>query len=188
MKYLIGLILTIAVIIFIIIKLLTGGGGGGAPSSPPDLTSYADTDTTMRFTIQNPVQNSDTHREIQITVGKDDANLTVYRGYGGDVVRSKSYPMNSTAYSDFLHALKISGGYMNGDTDPKHRDERGYCATGDRFIYEIVDGNGNVIQHYWTTSCGGPHTYQGDDKVTQQLFELQIPDYEDLTNDVDLSS
>lgn len=184
MKFLIGLVVAIAVIIFIIIKLLSGGGGQ-APQPKPQLESYAGTDTTMRMTIENPTQSPQTHREIQITVGNDDASLVVYKGYQQDVVRSKSYPMDTAAYRDFLRGLRLTGHYTDGNDNPDLRDEHGYCATGDRYVYEIIDGDGNAIQHYWSTSCG-IKTFKGNINAVQELFQKQIPAYDDLTDDVDL--
>jgi hypothetical protein len=55
MRYLIGVILAIVVIIFVIIKLLSGGGSDTTKQAP-DLISYANTDTSVRYTIDNPVQ------------------------------------------------------------------------------------------------------------------------------------
>lgn len=183
MRYLIGLLVAIAVIIFIIIRLLTGGGSP-APKAT-DLVGLADTDSVVRMTLSNPVQAASTHREIQITVGRDATDFVLYKGYNGDVVRSKTYDMNQASYSDFLHALEISGHFTKGNDDPAFADEHGYCATGDRYVYEIIDGDGTVKQHYWSTGCG-PKTFRGDADTVQKLFQLQVPDYFDLTGDVEL--
>jgi len=172
------------VIIFIIIRLLTGGSPAPGTQNS-DLVSLADTDAVVRMTVSNPVQAAETHREIQITVGQNSTDFVLYRGYEGDVVRSKTYEMNQASYSDFLHALQISGDYTNGNDDPALVDEHGYCAIGDRYTYEIIDGDGNVDQHYWSTDCG-PKTFRGDADTVQKLFQLQVPDYFDLTADVEL--
>jgi hypothetical protein len=185
MRYLIGLLITIAVIIFVIIRLLAGGGNPAPGVPTKDLVSLADTDSVVRLTISNPVQAAKTHRDIQITVGRDATDFVLLRGYSGDVVRSKTYEMNQTSYSDFLHALEVSGSYTKGNDDPALADEHGYCATGDRYVYEIIDGDGKVDQHYWSTDCG-QKTFRGDAETVQKLFQLQVPDYFDLTRDVEL--
>jgi type II secretory pathway pseudopilin PulG len=183
LKYLIGLIVAIVVIIFIIIKLLTGGSG--SPQQAINLASYANTGTIMRFTSVNATQASQNHQTVQIDVGENTATLTVFRGYEGNVVRSKSYPMNEAAYRDFLRGLQLSGDYTDGDSNPAFQDQSGYCATGTHYIYEIIDGSGNVIQHFWSTNCG-VKTFKGNEGVVQQLFNSQIPDLGDLTSDVNL--
>lgn len=185
MKYLIGLLVAIVVIIFIIIKLLTGGSNGPATVTPADLLSYAATSTEMRYTIENPVQAASTHREIEITVGRDETVFTLYRGYDQQVMTSKRYSTGQATYATFLRALDRTGRYTAGDTNPKLRDGRGYCALGDQYTYEIVDGAGNVKQQFWSTTCGDK-TFHGDVNAVNRLFQAQVPDYDDLTGDVEL--
>jgi hypothetical protein len=184
MRYLIGLVIFIFLVIFVIIKLL-GGGGSEKKDLPPSLSTYANSSTTMRYTIDNPTQASETHRDVIIEVGSDVSTITVTKGYEGEVIRTASYPMNPNAYADFLLALERTGSYTVGNTDEKFKDERGYCATGNRYSYDIVDGNGSAIQHFWSTSCK-QKTFRGDVKAVGRLFKAQIPDYDDLTKDVDL--
>jgi hypothetical protein len=170
-------------LIFLIIKLLTGGSGQ-KELVPPNLISFANTDTTVRYIIDNPTQNDATHRDIIITVGRGDATLTVTGGYNGNVISSRSYPNNPNAYAAFLAGLDKSGEYTNGNSNPKFQDERGYCATGDRFSYDIVDDGGNRIQHFWSTSCS-EKTFKGKSDIVNRLFRGQIPDFDELTRDVD---
>ncbi len=180
MRYLIGLLVAIVVIIFIIIKLLSGGGSAVQPTP---LEDYALTDTTMRMELINATQASQNHYEAEIVVGRSDATLTLYKGYQGDIVRTRTYPMNTLAYRDFLRSLDLSVNYTNGNDTKAYEDESGYCALGSKAVYEIVDGSGSVIQHYWSSSCGDK-TYRGDVSRTQDLFKKQIPDFYDLTKDV----
>jgi hypothetical protein len=182
MKYLIGLLLAIFVIIFVIIKLLSGGSDT-PKNAPRQLSSYANTDTTVRYVIDNPVQSNDGHRDIIVTVGRDQATLTITKGYQGEVISSKSYNNNEESYRNFLMALDRTAGYTLGDNSNLLKDERGYCGVGERFSYDIVDGSGSEIQHLWSTSCK-QKTYKGNVGVTSQLFELQIPDYDNLVSDV----
>lgn len=184
MRYLIGLLVIIAVMIFIIIRLLAGGG-----SEPQhlqnDLAAYATTSTVVRMTIDNPIQAPETHREVQITVGRDTADFTLFRGYERDVMEHKTYPMSVTAFRAFLQALKFSGKYTEGNDDPSLKDETGYCALGNRYVFEIIDENGKVLQHYWDTTCG-VKTFRGDADTVEELFTTQIPDYDTLIGDVEL--
>ena len=183
-RYIVGLLVIIVVIIFIIIRLLSGGG---APTPKQTvLEDYANSDTTMRFVIESPTQSAKAHREIEIVVGKDNAALTVYKGYDGEEVRSKSYPMSVAAYADFLRGLRLSGHYTSGNSADSMKDERGYCALGDTYVYEIVDPSGNATQHFWSTDCG-TKTFQGNAEIVQQMFKNEIPDYDTLTEDVNLN-
>jgi hypothetical protein len=182
MKYLIGLVIAIFVILFIIIRLLTGGSRDAVPAPTP-LSDYATTDTIVRYTVDNPVQAGQTHNDIIVSIGKNNANMTITRGYEGEVVSSKDYPMSTTSYKAFLMSLDRTGLYTKGVKDDALRDETGICATGERFIYEIVGSNEEKIQHLWSTSCGSK-TFQGNIDAVQSLFQSQIPDYDALTQDI----
>ena len=185
MRYLIGLILSIAVIVFIIIKLLGGGGGSTVSVTPKSLASYATSDVTVRYTIDNPVQAAQTHNDVSIDVGNAQAVMTVTRGYDGEVVRTKSYPMSVTAYETFLLSLDRTGNFTSGNTDPALLDERGFCANGNRYLYEIIGSDGAAIQHFWSTSCG-VKTFRGDSKEVERLFVNQIPDYASMLEGISI--
>lgn len=182
MRYLIGLVIFILLIIFLIIKLLSGGGS--KPNLPPSLATYANTSTTVRYIIDNPVQAPQNHKDIVIEVGSSSTDIKITQGYDGEVVKEQSFPMTDAAYTAFLLALQHSAGYTLGDNDPKLKDERGYCATGNRYSYDIVSGDGDRLQHYWSTSCK-EKTFKGLPDVVRNLFEAQIPNFDDYTSDVD---
>ena len=184
MRYLIGLLVFIFIIIFVIVKLLTGGSSE-KPALPPSLASYASTQTTVRYTIDNPVQAGQNHRDVVIEVGNTSAIITITKGYQGEVLKTKNYPMSEDAYADFLLALDRTGNFTVGNSDKSVQDQRGYCANGDRFSYDIVKADGSLIQHYWSTSCA-EKTFRGKPDVVQQLFTAQIPDYDSLTEDIAL--
>lgn len=184
MKFLIGVVVTIVLLIIIIIKLLTGGSGSKAPA-PLNLPSYANTATTVRYTIDNPVSAPQTHNDIVIEVGSSSTDIKITKGYDGEVVKEQSFPMTESAYSTFLLALQKSAGYNLGNADKKFRDERGACATGSRYIYEVVSGDGDILQHFWSTTCK-EKTFRGIPDVAQQLFEAQVPNFNDFTENVSL--
>jgi hypothetical protein len=181
MRYLIGLVIFILLIIFLIIKLLTGGGS--KPNLPPSLSSYANTATTVRYIIDNPVQAPQNHNDIVIEVGSSSADIKITKGYDGEVVKEQSFPMSDSAYATFLLALQHSGGYTLGNNDPALRDERGYCATGNRYSYDIVSGDGDRLQHYWSTSCS-QKTFKGLPEIVRNLFTAKIPNFDDYTADI----
>lgn len=182
MRYLIGLVIFILLIIFLIIKLLSGGNS--KPNLPPSLSSYANTSTTVRYIIDNPVQAPQNHNDIVIEVGSSNADIKITTGYDGEVVKEQSFPMTDAAYAAFLLSLQHSGGYTLGNNDPQLKDERGYCATGNRYSYDIISGDGDRIQHYWSTSCN-QKTFKGLPDVVRQLFERQIPNFDEYTSDID---
>lgn len=188
MRYVIGFIGIIAILILIIVLIVRGAGGGGGGNNASqniDLADYATSTSQVSYTVEGPVSASQTHQSIRISVDQSEATVEVIQGYEGHVTRSKTYPMNSSAYTSFLLSLKHAG-YTLGDSNPDIKDERGYCPTGDRYVYELKD-NDEEVQRYWNTSCDAKQgTFKGQSSLIGELFGLQIPDYDDVTSDVSL--
>jgi hypothetical protein len=185
MRYLIGFLGVIAIIILIIVLFVRGGGGPEKPAI--DLADYTTSTSEVAFINDGPVSATQTHDVVKITVNQSEATINVIKGYEGQVVASRSYPMNANAYAAFLLSLKHAG-YTIGNDDADLKDERGYCPTGDRYVYELND-NGGQVSRYWNTSCGNRYgTFQGQGPLVRQLFQMQIPDYNELTNTLTLQS
>ncbi|SRR5260221_1192282 len=183
-RYIAAFLLAVGLIVLVIILIVRSitSGPSSSPTQVINLNSYDTTDTKVQLIIDGPVSANATHRDIVITVGMDQANIQVTKGYNNEVLRQQSYATGTDAYAAFLHALKVSG-FTSGNSDPALKDERGQCALRDRFIYKVIDGAGNNLQRYWYTSCGNG-TFAGDATTIRRLFVLQIPDYSKLTSDV----
>lgn len=189
-RYIIGFAAVIILLFVIIFMIVKGGGGdskGKVPETQKALTSYSNNDdiTVTAHTI-GPITAPENHNEIEINVTNTQATINIINGYDDNIVNSRSYPLTTEAFSEFLSALDKAG-FTNGNTDEKLKDDSGYCATGQRYIFSIRDG-ANEIQRFWTTSCGGTKTYKGNRSATLSLFQNQIPNYGDLTQDVRFSS
>lgn len=183
MRYFVGLLVTLGLLIVLMI-LLIGGGDKGPAAKPRIVTDYAGTGAQVVMTIDGPVNADSLHQQVRVTV--DSANVTYehIRGYQGDVVKTKLFANNDEAYDVFLHAL-LRAGYDRGNKDSALKDDRGWCATGDRYIFEIVE-DGKTLQRYWDTSCGNTKTYLGNTDLTVTLFQAQVPGYDDLTRNIQL--
>jgi hypothetical protein len=184
MRYIMGFLIAIGIIIlvFVIIFKVIAGGGGGAQHKKIDLTSYATTDAVVKFVEDGPVNYHKAHRQIQITIGRDKNTVQVLSGYQGKIIKSKSYGNTQAAYNVFLHSLQVAE-FQKGDNNPKKKDERGHCATGRRYIYELTSGGQDVFR-YWNTSCGGLGSFEGHTDLVHTLFRKQIPHYDKFVQDV----
>ena len=182
-RYFVGFLLAVGLIVVVVILIIRGltAPHKGGPTAL-DLPSYAETDTRVQLTIDTPVTDPDRHNDVILTVGNTASTLVVTKGYDGNTVRIKTYPMTTSAYDVFLRSLNYNG-FTKGNNDPSIKDERGHCATGDRIIYEVIDGSGNDLQRYWHTTCN-QGTFSGNVDIVQRLFIAQFPDYNSLTNDV----
>jgi hypothetical protein len=135
------------------------------------------------LTIDGPINSDKEHRQVQISVGGSDTEFRIMQGYEGHVLTTKTWQSNDAAFAVFLHALTLDG-YTQGDADPKKSDERGYCQDGDRYIFEFNQGGDHMIR-WWATTCNEGN-YKGSRDKTIDLFQKQVPGYDELIANVAL--
>lgn len=189
MRYLIGFLLFIAALILLLVFVFRGGSKTSTPatSSTINLTSYAQTDSVLKVTIEGPQIATENHRAIRITVGRDIREVEVLKGYNEEVLRSNVYSNDQAAFDEFIRGVNLAG-FIKANKASAQTDERGFCATGMRYIYELDNGSQHITR-LWSDSCGDKQaTFAGTGPLIRQLFEAQIPDYLKLTGDVSLSS
>ena len=188
-------VLGVAVVILIILGfllILTGGHGkkpatntGPAVMALPD---YADTDATTTLTIDGIVNGDEDHRAIRITVGADQRELDIIQGYSGHVLSTKTFYNTPQAYGVFLRSINDEGFLTRLKNSKSPNDERGQCPLGNRYIFEL-DQEGDTLSRLWASDCGATTgTFGGQTSQLQELFQDQIPGYNDLTGDVNLSN
>lgn len=176
MKYFIAFLASIALIIFVIVLIVRGFTGNDKKEAlPTPLLDYANTSVEMQYTVAGPVIADEERTALRVTVGQDQTKIEKLEGYNESISQQKTYANNLAAYSEFLRALDIAG-YTRGVEDPSLKDERGFCPSGERYSFDIIDG-GNVKQHLWTTSCGKSGNFKGKPRPIITLFQNQIPDY-----------
>ena len=183
MRYIIGVLVAIGLVVLLIVLLFSGGGS--KPQNSKSLSSYANSDAVARLTIDGPEVSQQDHHQVQIEVSRDSVTFRKIQGYDGQVLDTRNYDNSLNSYSVFLHALAHAG-FTKGNTDPSMKDERGNCALGERYIFELQQ-DGNDIVRFWSTSCGSPKTYGGNTALTLGLFQKQVPDYNDLVSNFQLS-
>lgn len=179
MRYFLGFLAAIGLIVLVFILVLRGLSGPRQSNVQTLLTDYSKTKTVMRMTIDGSVNADQNHRQVRVTVGRDENVIETISGYQGEVLDTQIYPNNEEAYFVFLRALQFQG-YTKGNPDPARADERGVCPNGKRYIFEIVTGSATV-QRYWTTSCDGGGTFNGATSSIRLLFQKQVPDYSKMT-------
>jgi len=181
MKYFLGFLVSVGLIVGVFILILNGFKSDSPKLKQTALVDYASTSREMQYTMQGPVSADSIHQAIRITVGRDQTTIDIIKGYNDEVVNSQNYANNESSYAEFLRALDLSG-YNRGNPDPNLKDDRGFCATGQRYTMEILDGS-DVKQHFWTTSCGKGN-FKGNANQVKTLFQKQIPDYSIVTQRV----
>ena len=183
MRFLIGIFVTIGLIVLILVLLLRGGDS--TPQTKiSTLADYANSGSSAHYTVDGPVNAEEDHQIIKIDVDADQVVLTVYSGYQGTVVNRDTFPNNKDAYIIFLKSLQTQG-FTQANTDASLKDERGQCPLGQRYIYAFNNGTRESVRS-WTTSCGDG-TYKGKKSSVRQLFQRQVPDYNNQIRDLNLN-
>lgn len=173
----------IVLVIVLIVKAFTGTAS--APTSQTNITSYANTPgASVSVLIDAPTGIDQDHRQVKISVSATQNEIDIIQGYQGTVINSMTYPNNTASFSVFLQTLNLLN-FSKGRVGPSNY--QGYCPTGDRYVYDFNNGTNNVFS-YWSTSCGGQGTFQGNASQVLQQFSLQIPttDFNQLTGSIPL--
>ena len=187
MKYIVGVIAVVIILFAAIFWIVTGNndrepGQRGKPQI--ELTEYADSNAKVTYQINGELVAKEEHRAVRITVTRNQRTFEVLSGYDGDVISSKTYPNTSAAFDTFVHGLDIAG--FTREKKAKYDSESGVCPRGNTMVYTLTQDN-NELSRLWGSSCDksdGP--FGGNRREVSNLFERQIPDYQDLTDDVDL--
>jgi hypothetical protein len=184
------LFIVIVVIGFISVGISFFRGGSDSEIVPRqvDLSNYLDeSNTTAIYTVEGSIKAREEYREIRISISPTSRKLEIIQGYQGRVIESKRFPNDAEAYKEFLLALKTMG-FTNKDFNADLEKPAGICPLGTRNIYEFQE-RGRAIYSAWaTTDCDEKdQSFEGSEKGVEELFEMQIPEYSDLTRDTSLN-
>jgi hypothetical protein len=183
MRYFLVFLITVGLIVLVFVIILKSFSS--APSKPvTPLVDYSNTNTVIEITIDGPVNDNQDHNAVQMIVGQTQSEINIVQGYQNAVVNTQSYPNNSAAYGWFLRSLDLAG-YTEGKSNSNLTDYRGYCSTGDVYVFQVLTGS-TVNEQYWATSCGGPGTFKGNMSLVETLFQAQFPDYGDITSNINI--
>ena len=193
-RYIIGvlfLIVAIVVLVFIFNIFRSIFSNGDEEQSKPNgafnLSEASDQGKSLRYTVRGQINGREEHRLIRITVTPENRKLEILQGYDQEVLSSQEFQNNRSAYDAFAEALNGAGFTARGPiTGGIPQDQA--CPLGRHFIYEVAPGEQNSF-HSWNTTCGKKNgNFRGKDKDIRTLFEIQIPDYDTLIQDVRLAS
>lgn len=188
MRYFFGFLVFILLIIVGLILIFRGSGDKPQTTNKPPvilpLPQYATTNAAVSMTLDGRVNGEDLHRAIRITVNRDVRTVETIQGYSGRVIDSRSQPNNSDAYEVFLRSINNSGFMTRLKNAKVPEDPSGQCPTGFRTIF-ILEKDTKPLSNLWTSDCGVGN-FGGNLDLIQELFRLQITNYEDLTATVEL--
>lgn len=188
MRVVLAILIGLGLIVIAVILVFRAFSSLGSNDQPADvgqttLVQQADKNSEVRLTIDGPVTSDQEHRSVVVAVTKNEARLQVLNGYQKTVASSATFANNEASYAELLRALDLLG-FTKGNDSEALRDERGYCPAGNRYVFQASGSDLNT--RYWATSCGDNGSSAASIKHVLRLFEAQIPDYEERTQDADL--
>jgi hypothetical protein len=175
-------VLAVGAIFFII----NGGNkGGSAPDGSPKVTDLR-TERSVRMTVGGNITADELYDSYTIEIGPSQRIVTLKKGYQGNIVKQQIYTNNPKAYEQFVYALDRQNFTVSRPSSGRQVDERGACAIGRRYNFDILN-NGSSILSLWTTSCSGSSgTFMASVDSVKPLFDNQIPDLDDILRNIKL--
>lgn len=169
-------------------QLIFSGSNSEAPEGETtDLSSELLTvgdDRGVSMTVRGPIVADEKFRSYQIVISGDRRQITSWEGYNqNDTIDNRTLPNDEKAYRQFVNALNYAGFTRTDKVDSD--DTYGLCADGRVYDFEILAGS-DVIDHRWTTNCGIKGSFRGNGDTIRSLFIDQIPDADEIVNEVDL--
>ena len=176
----------VVVLVIITIVLIISHSSSQLLIQQKPLADYANNASSqVAMLIDGPVNAQSEHNQVLITISNATTTIRVFRGYNDYVINSKSYPMTEAGYHVFLRSLEYAQ-FTKGTPSSALSQASGFCPTGDRYIFTF-NANGQQKERYWITNCNGdPHTFNGNLSLTTQLFESQVPDFTNMTLNLNL--
>jgi len=161
------------IVLFIVLMVkIFSHNGSSSQSTSIDLGNYNSNNATVTLLIDGPTNVDQDHRQVKITVGNIQNQIDVIQGYQGNVINTQSYSSNDSAFAAFLQSLQVLN-FTKGNTKSTV-DYRGYCPTGERYVYTFNDGQKDLFT-YWSTSCNQGTFGATNPRQVRQLFIHQIP-------------
>ncbi len=176
---------SIGLVILVIVLLVKGfSGHPSTPKNQVDVSTYTYKAAIATLLIDGPTNLNQNHNQLRISVSGTMNEIDVIQGYQGNVIKSQTYPNNSSAFNAFLQALQLQG-FSKGIES--HASYLGYCPTGNRYVYSFSSDQDELFS-YWSTSCA-QGTFKGNATTVRFLFEQQIPatDLHKLTSGTQVS-
>ncbi|MCL2173947.1 hypothetical protein FWH58_01450 [Candidatus Saccharibacteria bacterium] len=171
-------------------QLLFGGESNPKEvSAGQKLLNEPNDQMAVRMSVRGPVNASENHYSIVMTISVGQRRITTYRGYDGSVIRDERLGNTVIAFHDFLAALNRAG-FMK--ETPNDAPNQGICATGQLIFFEVfeyvTDEQGNVTENLatklWTTTCDKLNgNFAGLFTNVVSLFKAQIPGSQAIIDD-----
>ena len=151
------------------------------PTKPLTVREYSSRDSRIVYTIEGNVRGNNMYRAARTTITPEYRLFEVIEGYQNNVIQSQKEPNNKQAYATFLAAIEGKGYGKVRKT--KNTDDLGACPLGQKYVYEIYEGD-KQVQRLWSTTCGSQGTSGANNEIIRLLFDRQITNRDQLSRNL----
>jgi hypothetical protein len=177
-RYFIGVGIVILLLLLLVVFVFRRDNKPANPAqntgTVAQLVDYADKNSEVSLTTIGKVVGNEQHRSVRITVSANERRIEILSGYDQQVLSSQTYANNQEAYETFLSALGGQGFTRSKKTSIT--DPRSVCPTGLHYQY-LVTENSEEKSNLWSVSCDKSGSFSGRSGTIRELFQRQIPDY-----------
>lgn len=131
---------------------------------------------SVQLTVTGPIVANELRNSYSVNVAPSQRTVTLMNGYDSQIVNQSTYENNTAAYEQFVYALRRAKADSRRQISGTAAEERGVCATGRKYVFEIRE-DGRTVERLWTTSCRNSQgTLSASIDPIRSLFDKQIPD------------
>lgn len=135
-----------------------------------------DSNRAVSLTVRGKIVADEDFRSYQIKITPNARTITIYKGYLGTVISTRTLSNNTAAYEQFVYALKnanfMTGNELTGDANKTS----GICAAGYLYEFKMLKDD-QPTKQLWTSSCSGVKgSSTASPSRLKSLFVAQIPD------------
>lgn len=174
------ILISLGVVLLIIFGIVIFNSGGSKTVKTPTaktikLLDYAtNTNASVQYTVEGPINSLELHRTIQITITPVDRTVTLFTGYQGQSLGGQTLPNDKNSYREFLEALNRAS-FLAERKLPNGVTVNAICPAGSRSHFKLVEGSKDLVNR-WSASCN-KGSFGGNLPLTINLFKSQIPNY-----------
>ncbi len=145
--------------------------------------NFVNDQSRVEYTKNGNIVAEEDYRTLRITVSEKERTIEVLKGYNQAVETRKTYGNDYESYNVFMRALDVAG--FTRSKESKVTDPVGTCPKGYRYEYKLKQLSDDV-SNLWNNSCQVLNgTLANNGSAIRDLFQKQIPDYEEVVKGVD---
>lgn len=148
------------------------------------LSDYNRPGVNVILEVQGPVVAKEKYNSYRLIVSRTNRVMQVIQGYDNTVVKEERLDNTEAAFDVFLESLGRAG-FDKTSGKFKDEDEKGVCANGRRYIFEIVDNDVEAFRA-WKTSCDKNLGSSAAPTAVRTLFQKQFPNFAKFTAGLNL--